>query len=248
MLIYTNLYCDFNFYNLHYINIFIIFLEFLIKYTKIVFIKIILLYLLKTLISKYSSNSTMASLCKCGLTNCDTDDGVTVCPSFMRKQQQLHAEYLQHAQANVQAQQAYFLLQAQAQLAQVQAQAQANAQLAHAQQHFSVYQAQVEKEKVARTMIELSGVNQVACHLCDKKNCNGLGGLKTHLRCHFEPFRCSVCNWAIKNNNSATLHFRTCPVDTLFARTHFQEEESRLISDHKLAKPNPWNTLPHASF
>lgn len=171
----------------------------------------------------------MASLCMCGKGNCEGDDGVNTCFNFL--QQQLE-ENLRLAQATFQSHQAYALAQAQAQLAQIQAQAHAQAQRDHAQAQFAAFHAREEKEKVARAMIKMSGVNDVSCHLC-AKICNGPPGLKAHMRCHYNTFRCNACNFALANNTVATRHASTCPgFNSQLARTHFETEAARVMQKH----------------
>jgi hypothetical protein len=188
----------------------------------------------------------MAAQCECSEVNCEFDTGDDgICPKFLRQQTE---EYLRLAQVTSQAQQALNLAQAQAQLAQAQlAQVQAQ-QLAYAQQQqiAAIYE-HAQREEVARAMIRMSGVNDVPCHVCNK-NCNGLVGLKTHVRCHYIPFRCDVCNWEIRNNNSVTVHLKKCSIDSELARAHFQGEEERLLSSHKAAYPALWTTLSHKAF
>jgi hypothetical protein len=187
----------------------------------------------------------MASLCLCGIGNCAGDDGINICPNFLRKQ---HEEYLRLAQDAFQTQQAYAIAQAQAHLAQVQAQAHSQALMAHAQQQYTAFKVREEQEKAARIMIKMSGVNVVPCHLCNKE-CDGLQGLKTHMRCHYNTFACNVCGFAIANNAVATRHNITCQaLDFMKAYSYFHSEDERLMREHKAASPSHWTHLPHASF
>ena len=185
----------------------------------------------------------MASLCVCGKGNCEGDDGVTTCFNFLRQQYEenlrlaeatFHAHHAYaRAQVQFQVQQAQAnLAQAQAHNAQVQAQAHAQAQRDHAQAQYAAFQAREEQEKVARAMIKMSGVNDVSCHLC-AKICNGPQGLKAHMRCHYNTFRCNACHFAVANNTAATRHAYTCSrFDLQLARTHFETEAARVMHKH----------------
>lgn len=187
----------------------------------------------------------MASLCLCGIGNCDGDDDMSVCPNFLRKQ---HEEFLRLSYATLEAQQAYALAQAEDSLAQIKAQAQAQVQLEYAQQQFAAFKAREEQGKGARVVINVSGVNVVPCHLCDK-DFNSLQGLKTHMRSHYNPFTCDVCGFVIANTAVARRHNITCQnLDFMKAYCYFHSEDFKLMREHKFSFPEIWENLPHYSF
>ena len=202
----------------------------------------------------------MASLCLCGIANCEDDDGVLMCPKFLQQQS---IEALRHAMATFQAQQQYALVQAQSQVAQAQAQlaqaqaqlAQANLaqlqaqQLAHIQRQNDEYYARVAHENAAKAMIDMSGVNDVPCIAPCVKISKGLQAWKAHARSHYNTFPCNVCNFNVSNNCAATCHFRTCQnFNWMRARAHFESEDERLVLEHKAAFPDCWTNLPHKAF
>ena len=121
-------------------------------------------------------------------------------------------------------------------------------QLAQAQANFAAGQLEKANALAARSMIQMSGVNAVPCNLCTR-SCNGLNGLKNHMRSHYTPFTCACGSTIIKSSAEYTKHGQTCfGFSTQLADEHFYCEDTRLMSNHKLAYPAIWCTLPHHSF
>ena len=100
------------------------------------------------------------------------------------------------------------------------------------QQHSAAFDARAEETRVARIMIRFSGVNNVNCHICHK-NCDGIEGLRTHLRAHYIPFPCNVCGLALANNTSASRHIKKCPgLNSMIAYMYFHSENERLMVNY----------------
>ena len=121
-------------------------------------------------------------------------------------------------------------------------------QLAQAQANFAAGQLEKANALAARSMIQMSGVNAAPCNICTRI-CNGLNGLKNHMRSHYTPFTCACGSTIIKSSAEYTKHGQTCfEFSTQLADEHFYREDVRLMGNHETAYPDIWFKLPHHSF
>ena len=96
------------------------------------------------------------------------------------------------------------------------------------QAQFDEFRAKEEHKQAARTMVNMSGSNDVVCPIC-QTICLGRQGLCGHMRVHYEPFTCQICSVRLSNFAEVTKHKKICSgVSVDAAYFHFREQKTLL--------------------